>query len=283
MSGATDHMNARVYDPDIGRFLSPDPTIPYPNNPQSFNRYSYTQNNPLNRIDPDGFQDTSAQSPEENNSTTKSGDSVTTDNTDAKGTSQGANNPKGGKDSPTNGLKGQDIPTETIVAPAPTAPAPSKGFFGKIADKVQAFFAIDAVNKTVQGLPMVGGIRAMVGVSKTAQVAKTAATAPVAEKALQVTPEAIKAALQKSDKLTSQKAISAPVVEAYVKDIQAGRIAPAISVDGKTIVDGNHRHAAGLLTGQHPAEKAGMLSPSQASKAQPVGNLHVDLTDWGNR
>jgi RHS repeat-associated protein len=51
------HMNARVYDPDIGRFLSPDPTVPYASNPQSFNRYSYTQNNPLNRVDMSGFAD----------------------------------------------------------------------------------------------------------------------------------------------------------------------------------------------------------------------------------
>jgi Domain of unknown function (DUF5615) len=50
-------MNARVYDPDIGRFLSPDPTIPYAHNPQSFNRYSYAMNNPLNRVDLDGFSD----------------------------------------------------------------------------------------------------------------------------------------------------------------------------------------------------------------------------------
>jgi RHS repeat-associated protein len=50
------HMNARVYDPDIGRFLSPDPTIAHPHNPQSFNRYSYVYNNPLNAIDPTGFQ-----------------------------------------------------------------------------------------------------------------------------------------------------------------------------------------------------------------------------------
>jgi RHS repeat-associated protein len=56
------HMNARVYDPDIGRFMSPDPTVSYVHNPQSFNRYSYTQNNPLNRIDPDGFADLSKQS-----------------------------------------------------------------------------------------------------------------------------------------------------------------------------------------------------------------------------
>jgi RHS repeat-associated protein len=49
------HMNARVYDPDIGRFLSPDPTVPYINNPQAFNRYAYAVNNPLNYIDKDGF------------------------------------------------------------------------------------------------------------------------------------------------------------------------------------------------------------------------------------
>jgi RHS repeat-associated protein len=56
------HMNARVYDPDIGRFLSPDPTVPYTHNPQSFNRFSYVMNNPLNRYDPDGFADLSKQS-----------------------------------------------------------------------------------------------------------------------------------------------------------------------------------------------------------------------------
>ncbi len=51
------HMNARVYDPDIGRFLSADPTVAYVDNPQSFNRYSYTQNNPISRVDPTGFTD----------------------------------------------------------------------------------------------------------------------------------------------------------------------------------------------------------------------------------
>jgi hypothetical protein len=55
-------MNARVYDPDIGRFLSPDPTVSYVHNPQSFNRYAYVMNNPLNRYDPDGFADLSKQS-----------------------------------------------------------------------------------------------------------------------------------------------------------------------------------------------------------------------------
>ena len=46
--------NARYYDPEIGRFISADTFIPYPDDPQSFNRYSYCRNNPLNRIDPTG-------------------------------------------------------------------------------------------------------------------------------------------------------------------------------------------------------------------------------------
>lgn len=50
------HMNARVYDPDIGRFLSPDPTVPGAHNPQAFNRYTYAFNSPLNLVDPDGFE-----------------------------------------------------------------------------------------------------------------------------------------------------------------------------------------------------------------------------------
>ena len=38
----------------IGRFISPDTIIPYPANPQSFNRYSYCLNNPLKYVDPSG-------------------------------------------------------------------------------------------------------------------------------------------------------------------------------------------------------------------------------------
>ena len=48
---------ARWYDPELGRFLQPDPMVPEPDDPQSLNRYSYVRNNPLNRIDPNGSQD----------------------------------------------------------------------------------------------------------------------------------------------------------------------------------------------------------------------------------
>ncbi len=48
-------MNGRVYDPNIGRFLSADPHIQAPYNTQSYNRYSYTLNNPLKYTDPSGY------------------------------------------------------------------------------------------------------------------------------------------------------------------------------------------------------------------------------------
>ena len=48
------HMNGRMYDQNVGRFLSPDNNIQEPFNTQSFNRYSYTVNNPLKYIDPSG-------------------------------------------------------------------------------------------------------------------------------------------------------------------------------------------------------------------------------------
>jgi len=38
----------------IGRFISADSIVPNPNNPQSFNRYSYCLNNPLRYVDPSG-------------------------------------------------------------------------------------------------------------------------------------------------------------------------------------------------------------------------------------
>ncbi len=48
------NMNGRLYDPKLGRFLSPDPYLQEPDNSQSFNRYSYCFNNPLAYVDPDG-------------------------------------------------------------------------------------------------------------------------------------------------------------------------------------------------------------------------------------
>jgi RHS repeat-associated protein len=49
------HMKGRVQDSLTGRFLSADPKIPDPINPQDYNRYSYVDNNPLSLTDPTGF------------------------------------------------------------------------------------------------------------------------------------------------------------------------------------------------------------------------------------
>jgi len=46
--------NGRIYDPGLGRFLSPDPYVQMPDNSQNFNRYSYALNNPLVYTDPSG-------------------------------------------------------------------------------------------------------------------------------------------------------------------------------------------------------------------------------------
>jgi len=51
-----DYFGARYYSSSMGRFSSPDPkaTSAHLENPQSWNRYAYTDNNPLVYIDPDG-------------------------------------------------------------------------------------------------------------------------------------------------------------------------------------------------------------------------------------
>ena len=49
------HMNGRLYDPAIGRFISADPTIQMPEDMQNYNRYSYINNNPLSAVDYSGY------------------------------------------------------------------------------------------------------------------------------------------------------------------------------------------------------------------------------------
>jgi RHS repeat-associated protein len=48
------HMNGRLYDPKLHRFLSPDNYIQELYNTQNYNRYGYVWNNPLTYTDPSG-------------------------------------------------------------------------------------------------------------------------------------------------------------------------------------------------------------------------------------
>jgi len=48
------HMNGRIYDANIGRFMQADAYIQAPKNMQNMNRYAYVLNNPLSYTDPSG-------------------------------------------------------------------------------------------------------------------------------------------------------------------------------------------------------------------------------------
>jgi RHS repeat-associated protein len=45
----------RYYDPELGRWIAPDPTVQKPYDPQDLNRYAYCRNNPITLDDPNGL------------------------------------------------------------------------------------------------------------------------------------------------------------------------------------------------------------------------------------
>ncbi len=60
-----DYFNARYYSSAHGRFTSPDPLMASASaiRPQSWNRYSYCLNNPMNLTDPSGMVARAASEP----------------------------------------------------------------------------------------------------------------------------------------------------------------------------------------------------------------------------
>ena len=48
------YYGARYYNPSLGRFITPDTIVQSPGTPQTLNRYTYCNNNPVNNIDPTG-------------------------------------------------------------------------------------------------------------------------------------------------------------------------------------------------------------------------------------
>ncbi len=49
------YYGGRYYDPEISRFISPDPYVQDPDDPQNLNRYSYVLNDTINYTDPSGY------------------------------------------------------------------------------------------------------------------------------------------------------------------------------------------------------------------------------------
>ena len=55
LTAHSSHQVSRMYDPLVGRMLSPDIVIQNTEYSQSYNRYSYCFNNPLRFTDPSGY------------------------------------------------------------------------------------------------------------------------------------------------------------------------------------------------------------------------------------
>ena len=99
---------------------------------------------------------------------------------------------------------------------------------------------------------------------------------------LTVNEESIAKALEGSTLTSPQGKVSLPIVERYVRRLEAGDLPPAIKVDGNVIVEGNHRYVAGRVFGTEPPITPGTLAPSQASRVKPIQETVVDPADWGN-
>ncbi len=85
------HMNGRIYDPLVARFMSADPIIQAPEYGQSYNRYTYVWNNPTNLTDPTGFEADGAD-----NDSDSDGESSGGVNADTSSTKSETSEPKAG-------------------------------------------------------------------------------------------------------------------------------------------------------------------------------------------
>src|SRR5262249_44517693 len=50
------NMKGRIFDPRVGRFLTTDPIVSAPLSGQGWTPYAYVRGNPLNYVDPSGFE-----------------------------------------------------------------------------------------------------------------------------------------------------------------------------------------------------------------------------------
>ncbi|NJS37561.1 MAG: hypothetical protein HC765_16030 [Brachymonas sp.] len=213
------HMNARVYDPDIGRFLSPDPTIAHSDNPQSFNRYSYAYNNPLNIVDPSGFTGAEMQGVTDavTPAVVDGGKQPDAQNKDAEGKATSATDPKAGKQSPTNGLVGAITVIADVV----------KGFVGQLASNFTSTIGPDMENPAQK----VGAYMAMAGLKGNKSNPATASAARMAEAEK-------KAAQLAANKAKGKEAeqLAKPVIEAQGKQVIGSQVTIQTST-GKRVAD----------------------------------------------
>jgi hypothetical protein len=124
---------------------------------------------------------------------------------------------------------------------------------------------------------LMDGGKAVLGVASFALGGPSAA---VGKETIVVTEASIAAALKGSSMKTLQESVSLPMIKDYVAQLVAGRIAPAIKVDGNIIVDGNHRYIAGQLVGKPVAVTEGTAAMSQVARAKPIAEIKISSTDF---
>ncbi|MEL7478919.1 MAG: RHS repeat-associated core domain-containing protein [Pseudomonadota bacterium] len=111
------HMNGRVYDYNLGRFMSVDPFIQAPGNSQSINPYSYIMNNPLAGVDPTGYV---AEEPE-------ALEIVITCSANNPCGDSGQNNPENSKATGTTSRDGNSDNPTAPISNTPSSQMPSNG------------------------------------------------------------------------------------------------------------------------------------------------------------
>ena len=343
-SGGLIHMNGRIYDPNLGRFMTADSVIPDADDSQSYNRYSYVFNNPLTMIDPDGhcpvciviiavvggaavstattigmavamgafFGAMAAAVASEGDPRAMlqgaviGGIMAGIGYAISQGGAGAAGSAKSSTSEPTlfasvdihkfdgtfptviDGAQGTvTVTTKLVDLPAKSSMSAAGGatFAGTLASAGNAMAqavtpgaaslnsALDygrqgrygwaVVYGTIgalevgafiftlgQSQALMVGMRTPVNMSRGLRHVGTNAIT----KGEQVTESVIRNAM-KNAPLTSQQAggVSLPRVQRYVDKLLKGEVAPAIKVEGRMIVDGNHRYVAGRVLGQEPA------------------------------
>ncbi|WP_232910572.1 filamentous hemagglutinin N-terminal domain-containing protein [Pseudomonas paralactis] len=106
---------------------------------------------------------------------------------------------------------------------------------------------------------------------------------PLVSSGAEVTPEIIEKALKGDSAASAQRAVSLPAIQRYVDRLLKGDVAPPISMDGKVIVEGNHRYIAAKILGRTPDVNPGTLPPNKAGLTKPMSEVKVDPVDWGNK
>jgi hypothetical protein len=96
---------------------------------------------------------------------------------------------------------------------------------------------------------------------------------------LVVNEATIAKALEGSTMQTIQGRVSQPMVERYVRMLEACKTPPPIQVADGVIVNGNHRYVAGRIFGVEPPTVP-YVRPS-TSVPKPIQQTTVDPLDWG--